>query len=83
MDSRRDSSAVILLPITPRPNMSPRWGFKTFGYPVVYKHAAPLGLNTSTLPCACALNYLLIRVDCRQFAEGFLCGDSIAYHASP
>ena len=38
-----------LLPITPRPNMSPRWGFKTFGYPVVYKHAAPLGLNTSPL----------------------------------
>ena len=26
-------------------HMSPRWGFKTFGYPVVYKHVAPLGLN--------------------------------------
>ena len=26
-------------------HMSPRWGFKTFGYPVVYKHAAPLGLK--------------------------------------
>ena len=50
MDSRRDSSAVILLPITPRSNMSPRWGFKTFGYPVVYKHAAPLGLNTAASP---------------------------------
>ena len=48
-----DSSAVILLPITPRPNMSPLWGFKTFGYPVVYKHAAPLGLNTSTLLRLC------------------------------
>ena len=24
-------------------HMSPRWGFKTFGYPVVYKHAAPAG----------------------------------------
>ena len=45
-----DSSAVILLPITPHANMSPLWGFKTFGYPLVYKHAAPLGLNTSTLP---------------------------------
>ena len=26
--------------------MSPRWGFKTFGHPVCYKHAAPLGLKT-------------------------------------
>ena len=26
-------------------HMSPRWGFKTFGYPVVYKHDAPLGLK--------------------------------------
>ena len=30
---------------TPHANMSPRWGFKTFGCPVLYKHAAPLGLN--------------------------------------
>ena len=36
--------------ITHHANMSPRWGLKTFGYPMVYKHAAPLGLNTSTLP---------------------------------
>ena len=35
---------------TPHANMSPRWGFKTFGYPLVYKHTAPLGLNTSPLP---------------------------------
>ena len=27
--------------------MSPRWGFKTFGHPVCYKHVAPLGLKTS------------------------------------
>ena len=26
--------------------MSPRWGFKTFGFPVRYKHVAPLGLKT-------------------------------------
>ena len=26
--------------------MSPLWGFKTFGYPVRYKHVAPLGLKT-------------------------------------
>ena len=26
--------------------MSPRWGFKTFGHPVCYKHVAPLGLKT-------------------------------------
>ena len=26
--------------------MSPRWGFKTFGFPVCYKHVAPLGLKT-------------------------------------
>ena len=26
--------------------MSPRWGFKTFRYPVRYKHVAPLGLKT-------------------------------------
>ena len=38
---------------TPHANMSPRWGFKTFGYPLVYKHAAPLGLNTSTLLPLC------------------------------
>ena len=58
-----DSSAVILLPITPRPNMSPRWGFKTFGYPVVYKHAAPLGLNTSTLLRLCVkLSFHLCRL---------------------
>ena len=28
--------------------MSPRCGFKAFGYPVVYKHAAPLGLKKLT-----------------------------------
>ena len=33
--------------------MSPLWGFKTFGCPVLYKHAAPLGLNTSTLLRLC------------------------------
>ena len=27
--------------------MSPRWGFKTFGYPVRYKHVAPLGIKNS------------------------------------
>ena len=27
-------------------HMSPLWGFKTFGFPVCYKHVAPLGLNT-------------------------------------
>ena len=27
--------------------MSPRWGFKTFGFPVCYKHVAPLGLKNS------------------------------------
>ena len=27
-------------------NMSPLWGFKTFGLSVFYKHVAPLGLNT-------------------------------------
>ena len=53
--------------------MSPRWGFKTFGYPVGYKHAAPLGLNTSTFSaslrlCRFALNCLFIRVDSRRFA---------------
>ena len=26
--------------------MSPLWGFKTFGFPVRYKHVAPLGLKT-------------------------------------
>ena len=26
--------------------MSPRWGFKTFGHPVCYKHVAPLGIKT-------------------------------------
>ena len=26
--------------------MSPRWGFKTFGFPACYKHVAPLGLKT-------------------------------------
>ena len=26
-------------------HMSPLWGFKTFGYPVCYKHVAPLGLK--------------------------------------
>ena len=30
--------------------MSPRWGFKTFGHPVCYKHAAPLGLTGNTRP---------------------------------
>ena len=29
--------------------MSPRWGFKTFGYPVCYKHVAPLGLKTGNM----------------------------------
>ena len=28
--------------------MSPLWGFKTFGFPVCYKHVAPLGLKTET-----------------------------------
>ena len=28
--------------------MSPLWGFKTFGHPVYYKHAAPLGLKKLT-----------------------------------
>ena len=55
------------------------------GYFVIapgYKHAAPLGLNTSpllTFPlshflvflCAIALNCVLIRVDWRRFAGGF------------
>ena len=26
--------------------MSPLWGFDVFVYPVCYKHAAPLGLDT-------------------------------------
>ena len=26
-------------------HMSPLWGFKTFGFPVRYKHIAPLGLK--------------------------------------
>ena len=26
--------------------MSLRWGFKTFRYPVRYKHVAPLGIKT-------------------------------------
>ena len=46
-------------------------------YPVCYKHAAPLGLNTSTLPCACVLNCLFIRVDSHGFADGFLCGSAM------
>ena len=33
--------------------MSPRWGFRILGCPVLYKHAAPLGLNTSTLLRLC------------------------------
>ena len=34
--------------------MSPRWGFKTFRYPVRYKHVAPLGLKTgNTRPSIC------------------------------
>ena len=36
-----------------RSHMSPLWGFKTFVCPVLYKHAAPLGLNTSTLLRLC------------------------------
>ena len=28
--------------------MSPRWGFKTFRYPVRYNHVAPLGLKLET-----------------------------------
>ena len=47
---------------TPHANMSPRWGFKTFGHPVCYKHAAPLGLNTSTLPCPFAALPLCVRL---------------------
>ena len=27
--------------------MSPRWGFKTFGYPACYTHVAPLGIKNS------------------------------------
>ena len=29
-------------------HISPRWGFKTFGNPVCYKHVAPLGLKKLT-----------------------------------
>ena len=53
---------------TPRPNMSPRWGFKTFGYPLVYKHAAPLGLNTSTLLRLC------VKLSLHSYRLASMCG---------
>ena len=33
--------------------MSPRWGFKTFGFPACYKHVAPLGLKTGNTRLLC------------------------------
>ena len=30
---------------------APLWGFRTFGLPVSYKHAAPLGLSEPIRPC--------------------------------
>ena len=48
--------------------MPPLWGFKTFGCPVFYKHAAPLGLNAAThlsplltFPLSCFLTHHALR----------------------
>ena len=40
----RPAGALRLLGIAYAINMSPRWGFKTFGHCACYKHDAPLGL---------------------------------------
>ena len=55
-------------------NMSPRWGFKIFFYPMFYKHAAPLGLN-DPLPRFLASSFSPPRPLC-------LCGVFITFHAS-
>ena len=44
----RPAGALRLLGIACAINMPPRWGFKTFGNPVCYKHVAPLGLKKLT-----------------------------------
>ena len=54
--------------------MSPRWGFRILGRPVLYKHAAPLGLK-KTFGCPVFYKH--------SGALGYLVGPVLYKHAAP